>query len=132
MPVRGTLGLPHPRVEVTVGGGEAEVSLAVGPGQVFVLADFARLAQPAGQVPAVSWISYSHMNARVITGTYSYRALSVAVSCSSLCKYMYSYCSIRGFILQLHPCTGAYRNSFVVWVITILCAALCHRAWTGL
>ena len=48
MPVWGVLGLPYPRIEITVGGGEVVVRLTVGPGQIFVLADFTRLAQCAG------------------------------------------------------------------------------------
>lgn len=69
MPVGGALGFPHPRVEVFVGGGEAEVSLAVGPGKVFVLADFARFTQRTGQVPAVLFVLYSRTIACKIIST---------------------------------------------------------------
>lgn len=69
MPVGGALGFPHPRVEVFVGGGEAEVSLAVGPGKIFVLADFARFTQRTGQVPAVLFVLYSRTVACKIIST---------------------------------------------------------------
>ena len=54
-PVRTAHAIPHPRVEVAVGGGELVVDFAVGPGQVFVSPSLADLTQPPGKVPVVEF-----------------------------------------------------------------------------
>ena len=61
--------VPHPRVEVGVGGNELEMGLAGWPVEVTVGADLTRLAYSAGDVPAVFCLfsSYNGMSVPVNT-----------------------------------------------------------------
>ena len=58
--------VPHPRVEIEVGGNEVVVDLAVWPGQELVARGLTHLAQSAGDVPEFSvclCLSWSQMRA---------------------------------------------------------------------
>lgn len=62
--VRVAHAVPHPRVEAGIRGGDIEMGAAAGPFHIFFITDLACLAQPAGQVPAGLFASYSRMSAR--------------------------------------------------------------------